>query len=304
MSINSNLNEFLGKRVENFNPESGIVNPGDVVYRISTDYDEQEDAFSAKLDAFINDPRVAEAKQLIIGMFGHESSDNTEVLVKTLVEHKDKLQLTHLFIGDITFEECEMSWIQQSDMSPLFAAFPGLEHFQVRGGDGLRFSNFSHANLKTLIVETGGLSASTLNDILAADLPKLEKLELWLGSDNYGFDSSLDEYASIISGEKFPGLKFLGLKNSEIQDDIAIALSASPFVQQLDILDLSMGTLSDKGGEALLNSPYIKELSFLNLRHHYLSDEMMAKLQDLGITINLEEQEIADKYGPYIEVSE
>ncbi|MBW8683167.1 STM4015 family protein [Chitinophaga rhizophila] len=305
MTIASNLNEFLGKRVENFNPETGIVNPETVVYRINTDYDEAAQEFDAKLDAFANDARVGEVTQLIIGMFDQESSTTTESLVNKLVSFKDKLQqLTHLFIGDITYQECEISWIQQSDMSPLLAAFPQLEYFRVRGGDGLRITAFAHANLNTLIIETGGLGPDTLKDIMAADLPKLEKLELWLGSENYGFASTVEDYATIISGEKFPGLKSLGLKNSEIQDEIAIALSTSPFVKQLDVLDLSMGVLSDKGGEALLNSPAVKELSFLDLRHHYLSNEMMGKLQSLGIKINLDEQETADKYGPYIEVSE
>lgn len=305
MTVTANLSEFLGKRVENFNPETGIVNPETVVYRISTDYDEPANAFNDKVDAFANDPRAGEVKELIIGMFTEDTSNNTASLVEKLVANHDKLQqLTHLFIGDMTYEECEISWIQQSDMHPLLSTYTGLEHFQVRGGDGLRFSNLAHANLKTLIVETGGLSTSTLEDILAADLPKLEKLELWLGSENYGFDSTVANYAPIISGEKFPGLKYLGLMNSEIQDDIVTALSASPFVEKLHTLDISMGALTDKGGEALLHSPHIKSLSFLNLRHHYLTNNMMAKLQGLGIEMNIDEQEAMDEYGPYIEVSE
>ena len=34
--------------------------------------------------------------------------------------------LEALFLGDITFEQQEISWIQQSDISPLFLAFPRL----------------------------------------------------------------------------------------------------------------------------------------------------------------------------------
>ncbi|QHS63451.1 STM4015 family protein [Chitinophaga agri] len=305
MTVTSNLSEFQGKRVEIFNPETGIVNPETVVYRISTDYDEPADAFSNKVDAFANDPRAGEVKELIIGMFSADSSTDSSSVIQKLVEHHSKLpQLTHLFIGDMTYEECEISWIQQSDMHPLLSTYTGLEHFQVRGGEGLRFSNLAHANLKTLIVETGGLSTTTLEDILAADLPKLEKLVLWLGSENYGFDSTISNYAPIISGEKFPGLQYLGLMNSEIQDDIAAAVSAAPFTEKLHTLDLSMGALTDKGGEALLHSDHIRKLTFLNLRHHYLSNNMMAKLQGIGVEMNIDEQEAMDEYGPYIEVSE
>ncbi len=57
-------------------------------------------------------------------------------------------------MGDITYEECEVSWINQADMSPLLAAYPQLEVFRVRGGTGLAFSKIKHAHLTELGVET------------------------------------------------------------------------------------------------------------------------------------------------------
>ncbi|MFN8512832.1 MAG: hypothetical protein U0841_09645 [Chloroflexia bacterium] len=67
-------------------------------------------------------------------------------------------RLTALFFGDIIVEESEISWIEQTDVSPLLAAFPQLEIFGVRGGNGLSFGQLRHDVLQTLIVETGGLS--------------------------------------------------------------------------------------------------------------------------------------------------
>ncbi len=277
-----------------------------VVYRVSVSYDNEEIAITTLLDEFANDPKAAEVQELIIGMFTTDTSDNTEELASALITLKDKLKnLRAIFIGEMTYEDCEISWIQQSDLSPLLNAYPQLVHFQVRGAEGLRFSNLRHDNLQTLIIETGGLYPETLTDIVNATLPKLERLDIWLGSDNYGFNSTVADLQPIISGSKFPGLKYLGLMDSEIQDDIAIAVSQSPILKQLEVLDMSMGTLTDKGGEALLASPGIKGLSFLNLRHHFLSDEMMAKLAALGININLDDQEEPDDdFGGYVEISE
>jgi hypothetical protein len=161
-----------------------------------------------------------------------------------------------------------------------------------------------HNNLKTLIIETGGLPPNVIKEIGGAHLPKLQRLDLWLGSENYGFESTIKDFGSLLSGKQFPELKHLGLMDSEIQDEIAIAVAKAPILQQLKVLDLSMGTLTDKGATALLNSPAIKKLDFLNLRHHYMSDAMMAKLKTLGIAINMTDKEEGGDDDRYIEVAE
>lgn len=305
MTVSSNLSTFLSKRVENFSPETGIAAPEAVVYRVSVEYDDEQNIYQ-KLTAFAQDPKAGSITELIIGQFDTEAGGNSVEVVETLIVLSNTFtNLKALFVGDITFEECEISWINNTDMTPLLNAYPQLEHFQVRGGQDLAFSNLQHDNLKTLIVETGGLYPNTLNDIMTASLPNLEKLHLWLGSENYGWDSSVEDLEPVLSGGQFPNLKHLGLMDSELQDEIAIAVCEAPVLEQLETLDLSMGILSDKGGEALLNCAGIKQLQHLNLRRHYLSSEMMQQLQSLGISINLDEQEEGDDEDDrYIEVSE
>lgn len=304
MTVSSNLTTFLNKKVQTYVPGSDPVNPAAVVYRVSVEYDE-ETPVESKLDDLAASPIAGEIRELIIGQFVTDYGENSQELVQKLISLKDKFKnLAALFIGDMTYEECEISWINQSDMSPLLNAYPQLEHFQVRGGEELRFSNLQHDNLKTLIVETGGLHPAALKDIMTAKLPRLERLDIWLGSENYGFDSSVEDLRPVISGNLFPALRHLGLMDSEIQDEIAIAVCKSPILKQLDVLDLSMGTLGDEGALALLNCPDIKRLSYLNLRHHFMSDDMMARLKALGININMEEQEKEDDGYRYIDVSE
>ena len=308
MTVNSHLNTFLNKKVETYSPAAGILAPATIVYRLENTYADQKNGTSIlnTIDAFAKDPKAGEITELIIGAFDFQSADSIDGIVDRLVGLKDTFtSLKAIFIGDMTSEDCEISWIQQSDLSPLLEAYPGLEHLQVRGGDGLSFGNLAHDHLRTLIIETGGLPSTVIKEVMNARLPQLERLDLWLGSDNYGFDAKIEDFSPLLSGQRFPELRHLGLMNSEIQDEVAAAVAQAPVLQQLKVLDLSMGTLTDTGGAALLNSKDIKRLDFLNLRRHYLSEEMMTRLKQLGIRINLDDQEEPedDDYR-YAEVTE
>jgi hypothetical protein len=85
-------------------------------------------------------------------------------------------------------------------------AYTKLEYLQVRGGDGYYeapdrywqdFISLRHESLKVLIIETGGLCREKISQILSLELPALEHLELWLGSHEYGGDSSIDDLMPI-----------------------------------------------------------------------------------------------------------
>ena len=96
----------------------------------------------------------------------------------------------------------------------------------------------------------------------------------------------------------FPELTYLGIANSEIQDELTEVVLNSKFMGQISVLDLSSGTLSDKGGALLLekipNYPNIKKL---DLHHNYFSDEMVKKLQALPIEVDVSDQEEVDIYN-------
>ena len=108
----------------------------------------------------------------------------------------------------------------------------------------------------------------------------------------------------------YPHLKFLGLKNYDEQDDLAIKLTGAKVLNGLHTLDISMGTLKDSGAEALFNNNDLVHLEYINCRHHYISDEWMNKLQwkFSADKINLEDQEDADEYDDetyyYVEIGE
>ncbi|OKP84664.1 hypothetical protein A3844_19440 [Paenibacillus helianthi] len=260
-------------------------------------YDEFEDGqrIADAIERLSMSPEAASLSSLIIGDWGQAYENSSEEVVGELVKYSASFPaLRKLFIGEMGYEECEISWITQSDLSPLLPAFPELQSLTIQGGNELSLKNLQHDKLEELIIITGGLGKGVLAEIAASKLPNLRKLELYLGVDNYGFDGSLADLTPLIEPGKFPKLTYLGLKNSEIQDEIAKAVADAPILDQLDTLDLSLGTLSDEGAEALLASQRIKGLKALNLSHHYMSEEMVARWQKSGLPVDVSDRQTSD----------
>ena len=282
--IQANAGTFVGIRVADY--DSTKPARTGVAYRFRSDWDGKK--AETELAHFLATDVALQATALVIGAWqGDDSSVQPDEVVKVLVEQKDRLpKLRALYLGDITYEENEMSWIQQTDLTPILQAFPNLELLRTRGGEQLEISQPEHANLRGLALETGGMDASVVRSLGTAKFPKLEYLELWLGTDEYGGSVTVDDLRPILLGEAFPNLKYLGLRNSDIADQIAPALVDSPIAGIVETLDLSLGTLSDAGGEALLSlkQPNLKRLL---LHHNYLSDAVSKKLKALPFTVDV-----------------
>jgi len=280
--------------VVDFDPEEGGLKDIErKVYAVRTDYDAGEDGFNERIEALLADPKVGQLKALVIGnWFGDDSSGSPTELIAKLIAAKDRLtSLIGIFLGDVIQEENEISWITQTSVTDLLHAFPKLEEFVVRGGNELRMSGLKHDSLRTLIVQSGGLSTACVKDLAASRLPVLERVALWLGTDQYGGDYSIADLGPILRGEVWPKLEYLGLMNAEGADAIAQALVSAPILTRIRALDLSMGALTDAGGLALLGCQQLRSLSFLNLRRHYLSDAVMAQFKKIGIEVDVSDQE-------------
>ncbi|MBE7210466.1 MAG: STM4015 family protein [Gluconacetobacter diazotrophicus] len=306
--ISEHATEWLGYPVETYDPDKGTTpDYRNKVYRLASDYDAEE-PLTDVLARFLDNPGSEEIPALIFGLYGEHDSTPAPI-IEALVALRERLpKLRGVFLGDIVSEENEISWINQCDVSPLFRAYPGLEHFRIRGTNGLELGEIHHAKLKSLVIESGGLDVGVLREAVAEDLPGLERLEIWLGSESYGGNVSLSDLEPVLSGKKFPKLKYLGLRDSEIQDEIAAAVARAPVLARLETLDLSLGTLSDEGAAALLGSDAFYGLKKADLHHHYLSDGMMARLKGSGVNVDLREQQQDQEWRGevqrYIAVSE
>jgi hypothetical protein len=311
MSIGQNLRTFHSRDVVDYDPDSGFAG-GAVTPRLRLGYEAHEDGetFSDLYSRFLREPAAGGTEALVIGMWNrYMEGDTAERVVENLVSTRDRLPLLKaLFIGDITGEENEISWIEQTDVSPLFTAFPQLEVLGVRGGNGLSLGRPSHPKLKTLIVETGGLPQHVVREVCTADLPALEHLELWLGTEEYGGNATVADLAPILSGGLFSRLTTLALRDCEWADDLAVALADAPILSRIRSLDLSLGNLGDRGALALAAAPAAAGLESIDIHHHYAGDEAIAKLMALGPRINAKERAEADRWDGeehrYIAVSE
>lgn len=297
MPIGKHITSFANRKVELFDPAVGIIDPVGTACALRVEWNEYDADITKQLEQLLQDPEADQLEALVIGpwhqeMYKHSSS----IAVNALVAAQEQLtSLKAVFVGEITYDESEISWILQSDISPLLDAYPNLEILQIRGGTDLAFNSLHHEHLKTLIIETGGLSPNTIAQICAGHLPALEHLELWLGSDYYGGNSSVDDLQPILSGNLFPKLTYLGLCDSEYSDSIAKAIVQSPIIERIKVLDFKFGTLGDEGAEALLNCPAVSRLDTLNVTENYLSEEMIEQLNHLNIEVIADDQKEEDE---------
>ncbi|MEU9859549.1 STM4015 family protein [Streptomyces sp. NPDC047971] len=307
MTISGYLQEFHGLPVFHFPDHDTVVDlpeAASVAWRVSgaTYCEDDEEQWDQVFARFLENVDTERVRALVVGGWDEAYDTSSAAIVTALISARDRLPaLEALFLGDMTFEDCEISWIQQSDVTPLLAAYPALREFGVRGGSELAFPVIRHSGLRTLVVESGGLGAEVVRGIAGSDLPALEKLDLWLGTDQYGGDSSVADLEPLLAGTHLPALRHLGLRNSDMQDEIAAAVASAPVVARLDRLDLSMGTLTDEGAEALLAGQPLTHLSHLDLFHHYLSAKTGERIVDAltphGVTVDVADAQDPEDHG-------
>jgi predicted DNA-binding WGR domain protein len=266
---------FAGRSVGDF--PAATPGPG-VAVRIHVPYDGE-----AKIAQLVADlaahPDAASLEALVLGGTG-DSMDDPNLFIDPLLTHAHAFpHLKALFYGDASQETSEVSWIYQGDQAKLANAFPELEVLHIRGaGDGT-LDSLSLPHLHTLILETGGLLPKTVQTVLAMSLPSLQHLELWLGDDSYGGETTVADLEPLLAGRVHTGLKYLGLRNSMIADELAFALSQSPILGWIEELDLSLGTIGDEGFIALSQMGPTPKLRSLDVSHHYAGAGAMKALR-------------------------
>lgn len=306
MTISDPSATFFGKQVQQYESNSMPEVGGELVYRLALEYDDDQsmpeliEEFFAKIDK-------SRLDALVIGLWGEAYESSAESLLETLIAHAPELpNLRALFVGDITFEECEISWITQADYTALLNAMPQLQVLKIRGSQQLAFSPLQHGGLTQLIIECGGLPSGIAGALAASSLPALTHLELWLGTEDYGFDGDVALYQRMLAGLQAPNLRYLGLRDAQLADEVAVWLANEPRIASLETLDLSLGVIGDIGAEALFQSSHVRQLDLLDLSHHYISEAWQQKLRTLSLEVVLDDpqEEDEDYEGRYVAVGE
>ena len=261
-------------------------------------YEEQGKGPKNVVEDILADKEFPDLTELVIGCWGNPWEENCQEVINGIVANAGRFShIEKLFLGDMNFEECEVSWIMQGDYSGLWKAMPQLKELTIKGSTNLTLGAIQHENLESLTIICGGLGKDVLEEISRAKLPNLKKLLLYIGIDDYGFDGNADTVREMLAASDFPKLTYLGITDSEIQDELTEVVLESKYIRQITTLDLSNGTLTDKGGELLLEKiPGLPNIEKLDLHYHYLSDEMMEKLENLSLDVDVSEQEEADEW--------
>lgn len=271
---------------------------------------EEEDVNPLELFAeFLADYRAAETKAISLGLVT-ETGEDVHHWIPELTKAREHLTgLRGIFLGHILQEESEISWIEQGDISQVLADYPRLEALRVRGQTGLRLTPCGHDHLTELAFETGGLASEVLRNLKECRFPELERLELWLGTVEYGWDGTIKDLLPFLNDTNlFPKLKHLAIGNSDLQNEIAQAAANAPVVAGLASLDLSLGVMDDAGGMALLGGASIRQLRHLNVRRNYLTSDLCRKLEALGPQTDTADQQEPDVWDGkphyYVQVGE
>lgn len=253
--------------------------------------DETTDAQTLS-EEILADEELEKLEEIIIGCWGESYDNSVQPLLDMFSDHSASFEhIKSLFVGDMSFEECEVSWIEQGDYSRIWKSLPKLKKLTIKGASGLTLGKIEHDELEELNIICGGLHAEVIQQIAKAKLPKLKRLSLYLGVEDYGCDATTEDVRALLKADFIKSLEHLELGNSEFQDEIVEEFMKLNSIYTLKTLSFAYGTLTDKGAEFILSHvDILKKLEILNLTHHYLSDEMMKKLENSGIHVILEEQ--------------
>ncbi len=268
-------------------------------------YDSSSDAPEV-LNRVLSSPLARFVRSVTLGLTDYEDGEpQAQNLVDVLVKRAPQA-LQRLEVADFEYpDDTEMSWAHPGDMKSVWKAMPGLREVVFRGGN-LEVGKIDAPELKSFTIETGGLSKENVENILGAKWPKLETLKIWLGQENYGFESSLDDFKPLFDAKGLGSVKHLGIMNSEFADELIPALAKSKILKQLETLDLSLGTLTTDGAKALKEHlGAFKHLQSLNLKENLLDEEGIALVKTLGLNIiDAEDQRDFDPEYRYSAVGE
>ncbi|MFB7470360.1 STM4015 family protein [Kitasatospora sp. NPDC056184] len=321
MTVNNHIEEFHGLPVFDFvtavDEGAELPEPAAAAWKIAVEFEADQD-WTARWQQFLDRVDTSRVTAVVIGEWSQDGPESFAGPLAAILGAAERLPaLRGLFIGDITFEENEISWIEMVDVTPVLTTFPLLTELVVRGSceesvegegesEGMGLQPVKHEHLRALRFESGGLPREVPQAVAASELPALERLEFWLGVANYGGTTELADLEPFLDGARFPALRHLGLQNSEIEDEIAAAVAHAPVVPRLESLNLSMGVFTDQGATALLEGQPLTHLKALDLHHHYLTDAMQQRLREAlpGVAIDLSGAGEPDDRWRYVAVAE
>jgi uncharacterized protein (TIGR02996 family) len=224
-------------------------------------------------DMLVGQPSGKFLVELRVGMNRTSYDNDQQPLIDAMVK-KPPRALRVLHIGDFEPpEECEVSWYNIGKLGKLWKVIPQLRHLILHGGSWT-LGDLELPEVRRVELKTGGLSKASGDAIAKAKIPKVEHLEIWYGTDDYGGGCGPAQVTALLARTDLPALRWLGLKNADFGDEICKVVGKGKLVKQLTHLDLSMSVLTDDGARALAaHKDALAHLQELNVSDTYVTDE-------------------------------
>ena len=310
----AHVKEFMGRFAKDLEPYAEFT--WHMGYwksiKVFVDYDNEEMPESASTTAavlgialrhpsskFLQEIRIGAPE----GIFDGEAE--FQALINQVVKNGVRPTVRKLVVGDYDQDETEISWTDVGTHKGIWPVLPNLRDFHAKGG-GIELGKINAPNLQTLTLHSGGLGTEPVSQIAKANLPELQRLEIWFGAEDYGAECSAQDAAKVIANDKgLPKVRWLGLMNSEFANDLPPLLAASKLLPQLEELDLSMGTMTDVGAQALIdNAPKFAHLKAISVDENFIGKDVAAQLVAALPQVTIGDQENAEDDYLYVSVGE
>jgi uncharacterized protein (TIGR02996 family) len=234
-------------------------------------------------------------QDLTLGIVDYESNEYTTCLAALATRRVPSLRA--LYVGDFHSEETELNWSHIGEALTFYPAVPNLQQLTLRSG-GMALGQIDLPELRTFATLTGGLKKDAIASITTAHWPKLERLELQIGSRRYSSDIGAEDLQPLLDGESLPPtLYHLALANFDHTNDLVPMLAASKILPRLRNLDLSQGTFNAEGAEALIAArSAFAHLTMIDLGESWLDPEWTARIREVFPNAVVEGQRFNPRY--------
>lgn len=233
-------------------------------------------------------PSARFLEELTLGAPSLHERGVPEAVIDALVAAGPRTTLRVLAFTSDRGEEM-LSWTVTGPLERALPLYPNLAALDITAGY-LSLGALELPKLARLRIETCGLSEDNLQSLAAARLPALTALELWFGKRD-----ALDLAMAVV--EAHARVPELGLVNTSFTDELAAALAASPSLPNRERLDLSRGTLTDRGALELARAHRdgrAPRLVAVDVRENYLTADGIAALHSTGLEVRSEDQRDLD----------
>ena len=232
--------------------------------------------------AFLASPMARFVESLRFGLAGHGNENDWAPTLHAVANSPRAAHIRELRFDRYDYHDSEISWTPFGDFTGAWSKLPALELLHIKSGAGGTLGTLDLPNLRTFIRESGGLAATEIADILAAKWPRLEHLEIWFGSQNYGAEGDLESIRPILDRKGLPALRHLGIVNCEFIDAVIPELARSKILPQLHSLDLSKGVMARVAtAELVKHARAFRHLASIDLDGNMLLADEVTQIRDV-----------------------